>query len=205
MSPPVEEWPTCLAPSSGLLRAGVGLKLNQIKRRRGLICATAPTRRPAPSPPMPLPPGCSRRPDFSDRGLFVGTIALFRWIEINYGQFWAFGAVGALLLVIAVDLRRTGGRPSSSARRRIFLAHQPAARRDQGQSRSSRTRSRPSRDTAAAILLAPSAPPARASADGEPRPRRTTTRHMQAGLILTATLLGWAAARRRQQARRAEI
>ena len=26
--------------------------------------------------------------------LFVGAAALFRWIEINHGQFWAFGAVG---------------------------------------------------------------------------------------------------------------
>jgi hypothetical protein len=60
------------------------------------------------------------------------------------------------------------------------------------------------RDTAAAILLAPSAPV------GHIHRRRGTrlghdNRHIQAGLIVTAALLGWALARRRQQARHAEI
>jgi hypothetical protein len=31
----------------------------------------------------------------------VGVTALFRWIEVNYGLFSAFGAIGALLLVAA--------------------------------------------------------------------------------------------------------
>src|ERR1700743_2683454 len=29
-------------------------------------------------------------------------IALFRWVEINYGLFYAFGVVGGLLLLIAI-------------------------------------------------------------------------------------------------------
>jgi hypothetical protein len=60
------------------------------------------------------------------------------------------------------------------------------------------------RDTAASVLLAPSVPPANVR-----RRRRSRTgrdnRKMQAGLILMATLLGWAATRRRWQARRTEI
>ncbi len=41
---------------------------------------------------------------FAAAGIFliaaclVGTMALFRWIAIHYGQFWAFGAIGALLV-----------------------------------------------------------------------------------------------------------
>jgi hypothetical protein len=62
-------------------------------------------------------------------------------------------------------------------------------------------------DTAAAILSAPAAPMAAAywgsSKSGRPRPRPGNGA-MQAGLIVTAALVGWAATRRRQQARRAE-
>ena len=32
---------------------------------------------------------------------FAGLMALFRWVEFNYGLFWAFGTVGAVLLVLA--------------------------------------------------------------------------------------------------------
>jgi hypothetical protein len=28
-------------------------------------------------------------------------VALYRWIAIHYGQFWGFGAIGALLVTIA--------------------------------------------------------------------------------------------------------
>ena len=55
---------------------------------------------------------------FAAAGIFliaaclVGIMALFRWIEINYGLFPAFGAVGALLLVIAAICAGTGRRPS---------------------------------------------------------------------------------------------
>jgi len=60
------------------------------------------------------------------------------------------------------------------------------------------------RDTAAGILLAPSSP-----AEHVHRNRRIRSGHdnrrIQAGLIVTATLLGWALARRRQQARRVGI
>jgi hypothetical protein len=58
------------------------------------------------------------------------------------------------------------------------------------------------RDTASAVLLTPAAP---ASADRGPRKaefrRGRDNRGIGAGLILVATLLGWAAVRRRQRAR----
>jgi len=60
------------------------------------------------------------------------------------------------------------------------------------------------RDNAAAILSAPSSPATRA---GRSRPNGKPGRDnkaVAAGLILIATLLGWAAVRRRHQARRME-
>jgi hypothetical protein len=57
------------------------------------------------------------------------------------------------------------------------------------------------RDTAASILMAPSAPVTQAHR----KRRQGLDRNMQVGLALTATLLGWAAARRRRQARRTAI
>jgi hypothetical protein len=62
------------------------------------------------------------------------------------------------------------------------------------------------RDTAAAVLQAPSAPAARANRAVpkiELRPA-LDSRAMRAGLIVVGTLLGWAAVRRRHQARRME-
>ena len=91
-----------LAPSGGLLRVGLALKLVQIKRAArsyvrdrtdqatGIVTAYA------------VAAGL-----FAVAGIFliaaclVGIIALFRWVEIKYGLSWAFGAVGALLVVLA--------------------------------------------------------------------------------------------------------
>jgi hypothetical protein len=57
------------------------------------------------------------------------------------------------------------------------------------------------RDTAASVLLAPSAPPS------QTRTRRSLTRNnrnIQVGLLVTATLLGWAATRRRSNTRQTD-
>jgi hypothetical protein len=62
------------------------------------------------------------------------------------------------------------------------------------------------RDTAAAILTAPSAPVTgviRPALKSRPRSVRNN-RDIQAGLILAATLLGWAVTRRRRRARRTQ-
>ena len=81
-------------------------------------------------------------------------MALFRWIEINYGQFWAFGAVGALLVVIAAicaglaaaKLNRPPPHfPSLTSRLRVAIKANPLEP-DQIEA---------ARDTAASILLAP--------------------------------------------------
>jgi hypothetical protein len=146
---------------------------------------------------------------FAAAGIFliaaclVGTVALFRWIEINYGMFWAFAVVGALLLAIAaicaaVAVRKLKPRPphfpSLASRLRVAVKASPV--------KSAQIAT--ARDTAAAVLQAPSAPVARANRGlpkMEPRPA-LDSRAMRAGLIVGGTLLGWAAVRRRHQARR---
>lgn len=187
-----------LAPPSGLLRTGLALKLSQaklatrsyIRDRTGQATGTLMS--------YAIAAGL-----FAAAGIFaaaaclVGLIALFRWIEINYGMFQAFGAVGVLLLVIAAlcaglaaaRLKRPPPHfPSLTSRLRVAIKANPV-KSDQIDA---------VRDTAAAILLAPSTRTGRG--------RRTATArgngNMRTGLIVMATLLGWAAVRRRLQARR---
>ena len=193
-----------LGPSSGLLGAGVELKLNQIKRATRSYLRDRTNQATSTLTSYAVAAGLLAAAGiFVIAALFVGTIALFRWIEINHGQFWAFGAVGALLVMIAsicaglaaMKLNRPAAHfPSLTSRLRVAIKASPV-RPDQIEA---------VRDTAEGILLAPS------TLAGRPdRRRRPQTGHdnrrMQAGLIVTATLLGWALARRRQQARQARI
>jgi hypothetical protein len=196
-----------LAPSSGLLRAGLALKLNQIKLatrsylRDRTNQATATVSSYAVAAGLFVVAGI-----FLIAACFVGITALFRWIEINYGLFQAFGVVGALLLVIAAicaavaagKLKRPPPQfPSLSSRLRVAVKANPL-QPDQVDA---------TRDTAAAILSTPSSPATRASRrrlSGRQRLTRDNTA-VPAALILIATLLGWAAVRRRQLARRMEV
>ncbi|WP_347337426.1 phage holin family protein [Bradyrhizobium jicamae] len=183
-----------------MLRAGMELKLNQIKLatlsylrdRTGQATSTITS--------YAIAAGL-----FAAAGIFmiaaclVGITALFRWIEIHYGQFWAFGAVGALLAMIAticaglavVKLRqKTPHFPSLASRLRVAVKAGPLKPDQIGAAR----------DTARSILQAPPASPAssRRSPSRDSRP-------LQAGVILMATLLGLAVTRRRRQARQMDI
>ncbi|UPK03001.1 phage holin family protein [Bradyrhizobium sp. 170] len=190
-----------LAPSSDLLRAGIGLKLNQIKLATRSYLRDRTNQASGTITSYAVAAGL-----FVVAGIFliaaclVGATALFRWIEIHYGQFWAFGAIGALLLAIAAicaglaaaKLRKPSPHfPSLTSRLRVAIKANPL-QPDQIEA---------ARDTAASVLLAPSA--------GARRRRRSRTRrdnrNMKAGLILMATLLGWAATRRRWQARQMDV
>jgi hypothetical protein len=187
-----------LAPSSDLLRAGLGLKLNQIKRATRSYVRDRTSQATGTFTSYAVAAGL-----FAAAGIFliaaclVGATALFRWIQINYGLFQAFGAMGALLVAIAAicaglaaaKLRQPPPHfPSLTSRLRVAIKANPIMP-DQAEA---------VRDTAASILMAPSAPPRRGR-------RRGADRNMQVGLVLTATLLGWAMARRRQQSRRTAI
>jgi hypothetical protein len=191
-------------PSSGLLRAGIGLKLNQIKLatrsylRDRTGQATSAVTAYAVAAGLFAVAGI-----FLIAALFVGAAALFRWVEIHYGQFWAFGTIGGLLTLVAcisaglaaMKLKRPSPQfPSLTSRLRVAIKASPV-KPDQIEA---------VRDTAASILLAPSAPVGHAH-----RRQRGRTGHgnrnVNVGLILMASLLGYAAMRRRQQARHAQI
>lgn len=189
-----------LAPSSGVLHAGIGLKLGQIRLATRSYLRDRTNQASGTVVSYAVAAGL-----FAAAGIFliaaclVGVMALFRWIEIHYGPFWAFGATGALLAMIAAlcggiaaaRLRQpTPHFPSLTSRLRVAIRANPLAP----------SQIETARDTAAAILSAsPSLHPQRRSRSAG------DNRRMQAGLILMATLLGWAATRRRQQARRVEI
>jgi hypothetical protein len=193
-----------LAPPSGLLRAGLAVKLGQIKlatrsyMRDRTRQATGSVTSYAVAAGLFVAAGV-----FLIAACLVAATALFRWIEINYGLFQAFGVIGGLLVVIAAlcaglaasRLKRPPPRfPSLTSRLRVAIKANPL--------RPSQLES--ARHTAAAILSAPSVPMEaayRGSSKAGRRPRRSNGA-MQAGLIATAVLVGWAATRRRQQARR---
>ena len=192
-----------LAPSS-LLRTGLALKLNQIKLATRSYLRDRTNQATGTVASYATASGL-----FAAAGIFliaaclVGITALFRWIEINYGLFWAFGVVSALLLLIAAICaaaassqlkRRPPHFPSLTSRLRVALKANPVAS-DQIEA---------VRDTAAGILMTPSATRAnRRRMKTQRRPARNN-REIGAGLILAATLLGWATARRRRQAPRTE-
>lgn len=193
-----------LAPPSGLLRAGLALKLDQIKLAMRSYLRDRANQATGTVASYAIASGL-----FAAAGIFliaaclVGVTALFRWIEIKYGLFWAFGAVGALLLLLAVIFAGLGASrlkrppphfPSLTSRLRVAVKANPlkSAHLDA------------TSDTAAVLLRTPSGAATRANR----RRLKNKVRYgrnspdVRAGLILAATLLGWAATRRRQQARR---
>ena len=192
-----------LAPSSGLLRAGLALKLNQIKLATRSYLRDRTNQATHTFASYAVAAGL-----FAVTGIFliaaclIGITALFRWIEINFGLFQALGVVGALLLVIAAICAAVAASklhprqphfPSLTSRLRVAIKTNPI---------------NPDQIEAAreAVLLTPSSPAPRANrgpVHAKSRPR--DNKAMPAGLILVATLLGWAAVRRRHQARRTEV
>jgi hypothetical protein len=192
------------APSSGLLSAGIELKLNQIKLATRSYVRDRTNQATSTLISYAVAAGLLAAAGiFLIAAVFVGAIALFRWIEISHGQFWAFGAIGALLVVIAsisaglaiIRLNRGPAHfPSLTSRLRVAIKANPV-KPDQIEA---------VRDTASAILLAPSSPVRHAHRNRRMRSGHAN-RRIQAGLIVTATLLGWALARRRQQVRQARI
>jgi hypothetical protein len=193
-----------LAPSSDLLRAGLGLKLNQIKRATRSYVRDRTNQATGNVTSYAVAAGL-----FAASGLFliaaclVGLTALFRWVEIHYGIFPAFGVVGALLLVIAIicatlaasRLKRPPSHfPSLTSRLRVAITANPLKRAP----------TESMQDTAASLMPRPHALPGHIGANRfRPATRRPgDNRQVQAGLILAATLLGWAAVRRKNQNRR---
>jgi hypothetical protein len=192
-----------LAPANSLLRAGIGLKLSQIKLATRSYLRDRTRQATGTMASYAIAAGLfAAAAIFLIAACFVGTVALYRWIAIHYGQFWAFGAIGALLVTVAAicaglaaaKLRRSPPHfPSLTSRLRVAIKSNPL-QPDQIDA---------ARDTAASVLLAPSAPPTGTRARRSRAAR--SNRNIQAGLIVMATLLGWAATRRRALARQTGV
>jgi hypothetical protein len=193
-----------LAPSSGLLRTGLALKLSQVKLATRSYLRDRTQQATGTLASYAIAAGL-----FAAAGIFllaaclVAIAALFRWVEIQYGLFQAFGVVGALLLVIAAVCAALAASrlkrpprpfPTLTSRLRVAIKSNPL-KPDQIDA---------ARDTAAAILTAPPTPVMGAGRQPLKSRRRSArnNRDLQAGVILAATLLGWAVTRRRRQARR---
>ncbi|WFU26069.1 phage holin family protein [Bradyrhizobium sp. CB1717] len=192
-----------LAPSGELLRAGVALKLNHVKRAARSYLRDQTSQATGKVTSYAVAGGL-----FAVAGLFVvaaffvGLIALYRWIAIHYGQFWGFGAAGAVLLVLAavcagVAMAQMRRKPKPivplASRLRVAVATPRIPRGTVKQA---------VKEVATTIPLAPLVPGERRH--GGPWPARTK-RPVQLGLMLAAVgLLGVTAARRRRHGQRLE-
>ena len=185
-----------LAPSGELLRAGLALKLNHLTRATRSYLhdrtneATGRVTSYAVAAGLLVVAGL-----FVVAACFVGLIALYRWVAITHGQFWGFGAVGGVLLVLAAICagvamtqmkRKTRPIVPLASRLRVAIAspHIPRG-----------TVKQAVKEVATTIPLAPFAPGERGHS-GKARSLRTN-RPVQLGLMLAAMgVLGLAAARR---------
>src|SRR4051794_22766661 len=147
-----------LALSSGLLRTGLELKVNQIKRATSSYLRDRTNQATGTAASYAVAAGL-----FAAAGIFlvaallVGATALFRWIELKYGLFQAFGAVGGLLVVIAAicagvassRLKRPAPHfPSLASRLRVAIQANPIKP----------ARVEAARNTAASVLSEPATP-----------------------------------------------
>ncbi len=187
-----------LAPSGELLRAGVTLKVNHLKRatrsylRDRTNQATGRVTSYAVAAGLFAVAGL-----FVIATLFVGLMALFRWVELTYGQFWGFGAVGAVLLVLAAACagvamaqmkRKTRPIVPLASRLRVAIA---TPRIPRG------TVKEALKEVATTIPLVPLAPGERGH--GSKARSLHINRSVQLGLMLAAVgLVGLSAARRRR-------
>jgi hypothetical protein len=191
-----------LAPSGELLRAGLALKLNHLKRATRSYLRDRTGQATGRATSYAVAAGL-----FAAAGLFVvaacfvALMALFRWVEFTYGLFWAFGAVGAVLLVLAVicagiAMVQIKRRPKDvvplASRLRVAIA---TPRIPRG------TVKEAVKEVATTIPLAPLAPGEKGH-DSQARSARNI-RSVQLGLMIAAIgLLGLTAARRRRHTRR---
>ncbi|AWL93800.1 phage holin family protein [Bradyrhizobium ottawaense] len=191
-----------LAPSGELLRAGMALKLNHLKRAAQSYLRDRTSQATGRATSYAVAAGL-----FAVAGLFViatffvGLIALYRWIAITYGQFWGFGAVAAVLLVLAAVCAGVAmammKRPTKqivplASRMRVAIASPRIPRGTVKQAM---------KEVATTIPLVPLAPGERGH--GRRASPVRTNRPVQLGLMLAAIgLAGFTAARRRRHGQR---
>ena len=179
---------------SALARTGLALKLNQVKRATSAYMRDRSEQGTSIAVSYATAAGLYAAAGiFLIATLLVGAAALFRWVEIKYGLFPAFGVTGGLLLLLAAlfaglaaaRLKKPSRQfPTLSSRLRVAVNAAPA------------------RQSAAPAQR--SAPPAEFKPSTPPRPRTATggdSGPLKAGLLLAATLAGWALTRRHQLAK----
>jgi hypothetical protein len=180
---------------SALARTGLALKLDQVKRATSSYMRDRSEQGTSIAVSYATAAGLYAAAGiFLVATLLVGAAALFRWVEITYGLFPAFGVTGGLLLLLAATfaalaaarLKKPSRRfPTLSSRLRVAVNATP-----------SRPSGAPAQRTAPPAEFKPSTSP--------PRPRAAATGDngpLKAGLLLAATLAGWALTRRHQLAK----
>ena len=195
-----------LAPSGELLRAGMALKLNHLKRAAKSYLRDRTSQTTGRVTSYAVAAGLyAVAALFLIAAFFVGLIALYRWIAITYGQFWGFGAVAAVLLVLAAACagmatarmhRRTRPIVPLASRMRVAIATPRIPRGTVKQA---------VKEVATTIPLVPLAPdekPDAKASSGMARPLRNN-RSLQLGLMVAAAgLLGVTVARRKHRSPR---
>lgn len=191
-----------LAPSGELLRAGMTLKINHLKRAARSYLRDRTNQATGRATSYAVAAGLFALAGlFLIATLFVGLMALYRWVAITHGQFWGFGAVAAVLLVLAVSCagvalaqmkRRDKPIVPLASRMRVAIATPRIPRGTVKQA---------VKEVATTIPLVPLAPGERGRGGNAVSAR--TNRPVQLGLMLAAVgLLGFTAARRRRHGHR---
>jgi hypothetical protein len=180
-----------------LLKAGVALKLNQIKRATRSYARDRGAHAKSTIASYAIGTGLYVAAGvFGIAACFIGVFGLFRWLEITQGQLIAFVVTGGAFLVLTAFCALLAANafhpsastfPSLTSRLRVAIKANPV---DRGQIGAVR-------DTAAAMLMTPSAfKPARHShAAGQDNAK-------PAAALLLAAFLGWALARKIDPRRR---
>lgn len=195
-----------LAPSGELLRAGVALKLNHVKRAAQSYLRDRTSHATGRVTSYALAAGLFAAAGlFVVAAVFVGLIALYRWVAIMHGQFWGFGAAGAVLLVLAGILAGVAAAQMNrknkpvvplSSRLRVAIA---TPRIPRG------TMTQAVRELATTMPFSPLAPGGGDKSLGNKSWRVRGKRPVQVGVMLAAVgLLGLAAARRRRSGQRSD-
>ncbi|MEY9404038.1 UPF0716 family protein affecting phage T7 exclusion [Bradyrhizobium japonicum] len=187
-----------LAPSGELLRAGMALKINHLKRAARSYLRDRTNQATGRATSYAVAAGLFAMAGlFLIATLFVGLMALYRWVAITHGQFWGFGVVAAVLLVLAASCagvalaqmkRRDKPVVPLVSRMRVAIATPRIPRGTVKQA---------VKEVATTIPLVPLAPGERGRGGNAVSAR--TNRPVQLGLMLAAVgLLGFTAARRRR-------
>lgn len=208
------------AQTGALLRTGLALKVNQIKRAFESYLHDRTTQGKDIVSSYLMAVGLFiAAAIFLIAVCFVGVMALFRWLELSYGEFTAFGGIAALLLALtgicaaigASSLKRKTAKFPSLGNRLMTAVKANPVKLSPGGSMSSVAKPDPidaAKAAAVSVLAAaPRAPVHDRGGRARARPRavRRQPKGAQVGLLVAATLAGWIIARQSMGSRKADL